>query len=248
MVEDKIVAIVQARMSSSRLPGKVLLPLCGQPVILGILQRVQQCELISDVVLATSLERSDDPLVKVVEGAGFPVVRGELSDVLARFGRVAEHYPARHYIRVTGDCPFIDPKLIHELITGIIDSEADYGSNAIEPTLPDGFDCEIFSNATLQKVLARAVDPVDREHVTHYIYTHPDEFKLYSKSYDEDFSHYRVTLDTPEDYRLITALCERQDKEYLALSIDDVVAMLQHHPELAQINSMFTRNEALQGN
>lgn len=245
MVNLNVVAIVQARMSSSRLPGKVLKPLADATVIEGILCRLQQAKLIDKVVLATSDEISDQPLVEHVRDAGFEVVKGSLDDVLARYVMTALEYPANHYVRVTGDCPFIDPELVDELIAHYLGGEADYASNAIEPTLPDGFDCEVFSADTLMRVERLAKEKIDREHVTHYIYAYPNDFQVLSHTYIDNNSHYRVTLDTLEDYQLITEICKNLPCAYQNARLADILRVLKHSPQLCEINSMYQRNEGL---
>lgn len=232
-------------MSSSRLPGKVLMDLAGVPVIEGVLTRLRNAQSVNEVILATSDEASDDHLATVVEDAGFEVFRGDLNDVLQRYYDVAIKYPAKHYVRVTGDCPFIDPSLVDELLHQYFLRGADYASNAIEPSLPDGFDCEAFSNEVLQRVHSLAKKPVDREHVTHYIYTHPELFNIYSHTYSGDLSAYRLTLDTAEDYQLIRAICERLDCPYLKAGLADILSVLQRFPELLELNKMYERNEGL---
>ena len=217
----------------------------GYPVIIGILKRLNLCSLIETVVLATSDDTSDDILEETAREYDFPVVRGNLDDVLSRFMKAAEAYPADYYLRVTGDCPLIDPDCIRDLIHFFQEGTFDYASNALEPTLPDGLDCEIFTEGTLKKVLNDADHSQDREHVTLYIYSNPDEFSVGSLKYHKDYSGYRVTLDTPEDLNLIRELVGRIEKPYIDIRLEDIADLFESDPELFKINSMYQRNEGL---
>ena len=176
----KVIAIVQARSSSRRLPNKVLLPLGGQPVIIGLLRRLQLVPSLEKIVLATSEDSSDDALAHEVTSHGFDVVRGPLDDVYERFIQVLDKYPCEFCIRITGDCPLIDPVWIEKIYRAHLNADADYTSNALEPTLPDGMDCEVIRSQVLKSCRVKNLSEVDREHVTHYIWNHPQEFNLQS--------------------------------------------------------------------
>ncbi len=239
---NKVVAIVQARASSTRFPGKVLLDLDGRPVFLQILDKLKQCQHVDSVVLATSEEASDNPLALIAKEHEYAVVRGPLLDVLSRFELVARKYAASNYVRITADCPLLDPGLVDDLIKEHCRLKVDYSSNALEPTLPDGFDSEIMRYETLIEAAEKASSKLDREHVTRYIYMNPDRFRIHSHKHGVDLSSYRLTLDTPEDWRLIQSLCEMIDKDLQDIRLDDVVCCLQRNPHLAEINAMHRRS------
>lgn len=240
-----ITAIVQARMSSSRLPGKVLETIGGYPVVVGILKRLANTGLFQHVVLATSEEHSDDILVNTVEQAGFSVVRGSLNNVLERFCSASDAYPSDYCVRITADCPFVDAQCLQELIAYFIQQKADYASNALAPTLPDGFDCEIFTRKALLMARQCAEKDIEKEHVTYHIYQHPETFTIASLTYPNDYSHWRVTLDTPEDLLLIQQLEAIISKPYLNIALPDVLQALQENPSLVTLNSMHCRNDQL---
>src|SRR5580704_6425085 len=180
--EGLILAILQARTSSSRLPGKVLAPLAGAPMILRQIERVARAARIDRLVVATSENPSDDDLAAVVADAGVRVHRGPLRDVLARFiGALGAHGPADHVVRLTGDCPLADPAVIDATITHVIDAGADYGSNTPpRRTFPKGLDVEVMTAGALRAAAARAASPEEYEHVTWGLHHHPE---LYRQAY-----------------------------------------------------------------
>lgn len=245
MEQVETIAVVQARTSSSRLPSKVLLTLAGNAVIVGILKRVSLSTRINKVILATSNDASDDELARLVEHHGFDVVRGPLDDVLSRFNKALELYPAKYCVRITGDCPFIDPDWIDLVIEKHMKVHADYSTNALQPSLPDGLDCEVINVEILKSIADLTRNKTDREHVTHYLYTHPDEYKINSIVNDIDYSNIRITLDNPEDWQVISRIVEGIEKDYLDIRLQDIINFLQVNPEIMGINSDIKRNEGL---
>lgn len=248
MANIETIAVVQARSSSSRLPGKVLLELAGAPVIVGILNRVSLCTDVDKVILATSDDSSDDQLASRVQEAGFEVVRGPLDDVLGRFEKALEIYPAQYCIRITGDCPFIDPDWISRVLAKHKMMDAEYSSNALNPSLPDGLDCEVINVDTLKTVANLANESIDREHVTHYIYTHPEDFRICSVTNDVDHSSIRITLDNPQDWRVIQRIVQEVDMDYLSIRLKEILDFLAKNPEVLAINAEIKRNEGLKVN
>ncbi|MCA9749776.1 MAG: glycosyltransferase family protein, partial [Romboutsia sp.] len=209
------VAIVQARSSSTRMPGKVLKTICRKPMILHQLERISKSKLIDSLVIATSSYETDDELARVCINAGYKVFRGDLNNVLSRYYHAALQENATHIIRLTGDCPLSDPLLIDEMINFYQNNNFDYVSNAVEATYPDGLDVEIFSMHVLQRMYINATLNSELEHVTSYVHNNFDKFNCYefkNKKYKYiskqdgiiletiDLSSMRWTVDEPEDF------------------------------------------------
>jgi len=243
----KVVGIVQARTTSSRLPGKALLDLAGAPAIVRMLERVKRARKLNAVWVATSDESSDDELAAVVDSWGVPVYRGPLHDVLARFRGAAACAEAQVVVRLTGDCPLHDPAIIDCAVEAFLgaDPPNDYMSNTLRPTYPDGLDSEIFTFAALERAHREAKLAPEREHVTPYMYQGKaaPPFRIAHLEAPANFSHLRWTLDHPEDLvfaRSVFAalLPHRPDFGWL-----DVVALLTREPQLLELNSHVGRNE-----
>jgi spore coat polysaccharide biosynthesis protein SpsF len=238
-------AIVQARLSSSRLPGKALMPLNGLPMILFMLERVKRARLIDEIVMATSTDRSDDELAAVVAAAGFRVHRGPLDDVLARFAGAVQGHPADWIVRLTGDCPLIDPQVVDHVIMLAQVQRHDYANNVESPSYPDGLDVEVFTRAALLQAAAEARLPSEREHVTPFIRNRPEQFKLGELRCPVDLSALRWTVDHPDDLELVRALVAAvvaRGDDPLRVDLFDLVRVVDTRPELMSINP-HERNE-----
>jgi spore coat polysaccharide biosynthesis protein SpsF len=232
----KIVAIVQARMGSTRLPGKVLMDLGGQPVLCRVVHRLRRSTMLADVVIATTDSKRDDVLVQLCHGHGFATFRGSEDDVLDRYYRAATSCEADAVVRVTSDCPLIDPELVDQVIHEFLVKNAEYASNVLVRSYPRGLDCEVFTMSALERVWRTAIEPHRREHVTPFFYESPSLFRMASVTGEHDYSHYRWTLDTPEDLQLIRAIYssfgERDD-----FSWRETIALMQRVPELHAMNA-----------
>lgn len=200
-----ILAVLQARMSSSRLPGKVLAPVLGQPMVARQIERLRRSTRIDELILATSVDASDDPLAAACEGQGVTVFRGPLQDVLARFCLVLEARPqAQAMVRLTADCPLTDWTLIDALIARHLSEAADYTSNNLpERTWPHGLDAEIVRPAALLRAGREAIDPYEREHVTPFLYRRPEEHRLAGLPRVNSLAHLRWTVDYAEDLEFV---------------------------------------------
>jgi spore coat polysaccharide biosynthesis protein SpsF len=229
-------AIIQARMGSTRLPGKVLLDLGGATVLARAVRRLKRSEQISNIVVATTSAPADAAIVSECERLQVRCFRGSENDVLDRYYQVASLYPDGAVVRITSDCPLIDPQLVDETIRVFRDERADYASNDFPRTYPRGLDSEVFTSAALERAWREAHEPYEREHVTPYLYEHPEIFRLASLSGDVDHSQYRWTLDTPEDLELLRAIYSRFDNRD-DFRWQDVVALMEREPELAELNS-----------
>lgn len=240
-----ILAVLQARVSSSRLPGKVLKPILGTPMILRQIERVRRAQRIDRLVVATSTDPSDDALADTALKAGVEVARGSLDDVLDRFVQAAAPHRPDWVVRLTGDCPLADPDVIDRVIASTISAEADYGSNTLEATYPDGLDVEVIRAAVLEAVAREPRTTAEREHVTLGIYRQPERFRLHSVKGDRDLSALRWTVDEPQDFTFVERIYRELYPANPAFTTADVLALLERNPELASINTGFQRNEGL---
>jgi spore coat polysaccharide biosynthesis protein SpsF len=231
----KTVAIIQARMGSTRLPGKVLLELGGDTVLARVISRVRRCRLVNQVMVATSTGPADDVIVKECSRLQSAVFRGSELDVLDRYYHAAQHTQAEVVVRITSDCPLIDPEISDRTIAEFIDSRSDYASNVLDRTYPRGLDTEVMTFAALETAWREAQADYQREHVTPFLYQHPERFKLLSVKGERDESQHRWTLDTPEDLRFLQAIYARMaDRPYFNWT--EVLTLVEREPDLAAIN------------
>ncbi|MCI3134709.1 cytidylyltransferase domain-containing protein [Phenylobacterium aquaticum] len=200
-----ILGVIQARMSSSRLPGKVMADLLGEPMIGRQIERLRRSKRLDQLVLATSQDASDDPVAAYCETVGLTVVRGPLADVLARFALAADAFPqAKTLVRLTADCPLTDWRVLDALIDRLVETGADYANNTMpKRTFPHGLDVEAMTIAAFRAAAAEATDAYDREHVTPFIYRQPDRFRLATLTREPSLAHLRWTVDYPEDLDLV---------------------------------------------
>lgn len=232
----RVVAIIQARMGSTRLPGKILQPLAGKPVLRRVIERVRASGAFDEVVVATTVRDIDDPAAKAAADFGATVVRGDENDVLSRYGLAADASAADAIMRITADCPLIDPDVLGQMVARLRAGDADLVSNCVRRTFPRGLDAELFSRDALDIMLAEAAAPAEREHVTPFLYANPDRFRIVSHEGAEDFSEYRLTLDTPEDFELLDRIFAAvHDPD--AVRLADVIALFHDHPEWRSINA-----------
>ena len=241
----KVIGLLQARTSSTRLPGKVLMRILCEPMILHQLRRIKRCRLIHDIIVCTSVESSDDELAKVCSDAGYQVFRGSLDDVLDRFVSSLDGKVCDQVVRLTGDCPLTDSKIIDEIIQKHLDNDVDYTSNSLCPTYPDGLDVEVFKITALLTAWKDAVLPSHREHATPYIYSHPELFELQSVEAIDDLSYMRWTVDEPADFEFVTQVFEHLYPLNAAFGMGDVVDFLKDRSDIVSINSGIARNEGL---
>jgi len=230
-----ILAILQARMSSTRLPGKVLMPLAGAPMIVRQIERVARARRIDKLVVATSLNPGDDAIEKAVRREGIAVHRGSLDDVLARFiGALDEHGPADHVVRLTADCPLADPFVIDETIETLLETGADYASNTPpHRTFPKGLDVEVMTADTLRRAAATATTPEEREPVTWGIWTKPDRYPPAFHAHPRRQGEVRWTVDRPDDYAFMAAVYDALYKGDRAFTSDAVRKFVRGRPDLA---------------
>ncbi len=238
MTPPNVLAIVQARMSSTRLPGKVLKPLAGKPMLARQLERIARARLVDKLVVATSAEASDDPIAVVCAGLGIACFRGSLADVLGRFIGAAEAFgPPQHIVRLTGDCPLTDPAIVDAAIALHLANGVDYTSNGVQRTYPDGLDVEVMTFVALARAACEASEPFEREHVTPRLYRRTDLFSQQPLLNPVDLAELRWTVDNAKDFEF----AEKVFQELLPLNPDfgwrEVLALVQEKPEIAAINS-----------
>jgi spore coat polysaccharide biosynthesis protein SpsF len=203
----RILTILQARMSSTRLPGKVMRPILGRPMMARQIERLRRARRIGDLVVATSVEAGDDVVADCAEELGCLVFRGSLADVLARYaGALERHGPADHVVRVTADCPLTDWRVIDQVIERHLAAGADYTSNTVERTYPKGLDVEIVRAPLLLQAATEAKDPYEREHVTPFFYFRPERFRIEQVTQAVDQNLLRWTVDTPADFAFTEAV------------------------------------------
>jgi len=240
-----IVTILQARMSSKRLPGKVLKPILGRSMMSLQIERLQRCELSDVLVVATSDLREDDEIAHLCVSMQVPCFRGSLDDVLDRYYRCAELHEADHLIRLTGDCPLIDPLLVDDLIRFYLSNGYDYSSNCRPPTLPDGLDAEVMSFSALSAAWREATDLYDREHVVPFIIRNPSRFNLGNLTYNPNLSNLRWTVDYPRDLLFVEKVYEYLYPTKPEFGFRDVLNLLSERSELTDLNSGFMRNSRI---
>ncbi len=243
----KTIAIVQARMGSARLPGKVLLPLRPRETALGfMLERVKAAKSLDKIVVATSTDSGNNDLISYLERLGISYFAGSETDVLDRYYQTAKMFaePDDLIVRLTGDCPLHDPRVIDLVVNTYFSGNYDFVSNSLEPySFPDGLDVEVFSFKNLETAWHEAKLPSHREHVTFYFWQNPARFKIFYVKNPQNLSRYRLTLDYPEDYELIKNIVsyfagqKKQD-----FSMAEIIAYLDLHPEVMMLNAGIKQN------
>ena len=241
-----IAAIIQARMLSTRLPGKVMKDILGKPMIGHLLDRVKASKMIDKIIVATSDLSENDVLCDYVKKIGFDIYRGSENDVLDRYYQTAKLFNADIIVRITADCPLIDPKVADKVVQYYLDhkEEFDYVSNTTTPTYPDGLDTEVFSFDALEKTWNEAKKRTEREYVTSYIWKNGQIFRLANVAQKNDLSPMRWTVDEESDFLFVKKIYEElyqgENKIFL---MEDIVDFLQAHPEVMSINQGIKRNE-----
>lgn len=243
MKKTRVVAIIQAHMSSTRLPGKVLKELCGAPALYRMVERVRHSKYIDEVVIATSTLPCDDILIECCDAWGISTYRGSDSDVLSRYWGAAQAYPSDVYMRLTSDCPLIAPEQLDDIIQYFFDHNFRYVSG--DGKLPGGIGGEVFTAELLKEAYENSTEGYEHEHVTPYMYWKQDSIgRCPSK---EDGSMYRITLDTPEDYEVIRIVYEALYQPGNKFSLDDIMDYLKVHPEVVAINAMIKQKDTKTG-
>lgn len=239
-----IVIIVQARMTSTRLPGKVLKEVLGKALLEYQIERLKRVQLADDIVIATTKKATDDPIVNLCNKLSVSFFRGSEEDVLARYYEAAIKYHADIIVRITSDCPLVDPDVVDNVIKTFIDNyRLDYVSNRLELSFPRGMDVEVFSIKALKEAFVEGVLPPDREHVTPFIYRHPERYEMVNVKNYEDQSRHRWTVDTEEDFQLIKNIIEAIYPSKCFFGLEDIIRLIDCNPEWFFINSHIKQKE-----
>lgn len=232
------VVIVQARYGSTRLRGKILKNISGRQMLWHVINRISFSKMIDKIVIATTTNSDDDQTEKFCNDNNFLYYRGAVDDVLSRYYGAAKQFNAGIVIRITSDCPLIDPEILDNMLTRFVsaENEIDYMSNVIHRTFPRGLDIEIFSFNALEKAYNSTKLPFDREHVTPYFYNNPHLFKTMNYQNDVDYSFHRWTVDTDEDFKLIDKIYASLYKPDKIFLFNDVLKLFETNPDLIKIN------------
>jgi spore coat polysaccharide biosynthesis protein SpsF len=233
----KKIAIVQARYGSTRLPGKIFYEISNKPMLWHVINRLSYSKLIDRIVIATTTDEEDNLTEKFCFNNNLDYYRGSSENVLARYFESAKKFNADIIIRITSDCPLIDSAIIDEMLNIFINEEkVDYLSNVHERTFPRGLDTEIFSIQALEKSYMNASEKFEKEHVTPFIYSHPELFAIKNYKYKLDLSYHRWTVDTEEDFQLITEIYNHLYNPEKNFLFDDILKLFDKYPELLKIN------------
>lgn len=238
-----IAAVIQARLGSTRLPGKVMLDLEGKRVLERVTERVKSSKLIDDVIVATTIKKEDLKIVNLCSNIGISVYCGSEDDVLDRYYQAARLFKVKHVVRITSDCPLIDPKIIDDVINLHLEEKADYTSNTLKETYPDGEDVEVITFETLKKAWRDSSLASEREHVTPYIRKNPDKFKLANLECRGKLYKKRWTLDNPEDYEFIKIIYKNLYNKNPIFGMEEILQFINEYPDIEKINKHILRNE-----
>lgn len=240
------VAIIQARLSSSRLPGKILLEVCGKPLLEHMITRVKRSKKIDEIVIATSTNKIDDLIEEWCKKNQIKCFRGPEQDVLKRYKLANDFINGDTIVRLCSDCPLIDPKIIDDVLETYESNDYDFVSNLFPVhgrTFPDGMSVEVFSSKLLVESDRNAKKPSEREHVTFYLWMQPKRFKIFRCDYPEDLSKFRFNLDYLQDYCLIRSVFESLYPKNNCFTMEDVIKWLKENPEILKFNDNIESNQ-----
>lgn len=240
----KIVAIIQARMGSERLPGKVLKKVLNKPLLEYQIERVKRAKYINEIVVATTLSKIDEPIIKLCKKLSVSYYRGSERNVLSRYYKAAKEHNADIIVRITGDCPIIDPCIIDKVIMHFVSNsnKYDFVSNVIVRSYPRGMDTEVFTFGLLNAAFLEATSVFDLEHVTPFFYRNPTRFRLSNVSYKQKKGQYRLTVDTIEDFILVKKIVETLYPNNPNFTLEDTLELFKTNPHLILINQHVEQN------
>lgn len=243
----KVVAITQARMTSTRLPGKVMLEVLGKPLLQWHLERLARAGSVDEVVVATTRNAADDLIVELAHRLSVPVWRGPEEDVLSRYREAAEAHAADVVVRVTSDCPLIDPAVVDRTVRTLLAvlPDADYACNRLPQTYPRGMDTEVLTAQVLAQADREATGLADREHVTLFVWRQPKRFRIVNHAYGCDQSRHRWTVDTADDFELVRRILETVAPDRPDFTLEDCLAVLAQHPEWEDLNRHVEQKKVL---
>lgn len=234
----KVIAIIQARMGSTRLPGKVMKTILGLPILQRMMERLNDCKMLDEIVIATTDNINDAILCEFAKSRGYIFGVGSEDDVLGRYYKVAQERRADVVVRLTSDCPLIDPGITDLVVKRHVSSTTnDLTSNVFTRTFPRGFDTEVLSFSCLERVHKATRDPIYREHVTNYIHDYPELFKIENVSNSTDYSHFRLCVDTEEDLEVVKRVYQHLYEKNPKFRAQEIYDLLNSYPEIPQINA-----------
>lgn len=231
----KLVAIIQARMGSTRLPGKVLMDIGGRTMLARVVERARRARRVESVVVAATVDTRDDAIVEECRRLNVPMTRGSEEDVLDRYRRAAAEHQADPVVRITSDCPLLEPTVVDRVIQAFEEARPDYASNVLDRTFPQGLDVEVLRRDVLERAWRAAKQPYERAHVTPYIYQHPEAFRLIAVRADQDYSRFRWTVDTAEDLAFVREVYARLGPDG-GFGWREVLDLLRKEPQLLELN------------
>lgn len=238
-----ITAIIQARVGSSRLPGKTMKDILGKPMLWHMIKRLEKSKFIQKIVIATTTKERDKVILEFAKKHQLDSYTGDEDDVLDRYYQTAKKYSVETIVRLSPDCPLIDPHVVDRVIQRYLTGDCDYAANTLKLTYPDGLDVEVFSYMALEKAWKEARWASEREHVTPYIRKNPDKFRLANVENEVNLSHFRWTVDEAKDLEFVGQVYGQLYKEDEIFYMEDVLNLLGKHPELMQINQGIATNE-----
>jgi spore coat polysaccharide biosynthesis protein SpsF (cytidylyltransferase family) len=243
-MKPKVTAIIQARMTSTRLPGKVLMEVMGRPLLSYQIERLRFCGRIRDIIIATTTNKEDDLIAELSHKEGLKLYRGSEDDVLDRYYQAAKEYEAGYIMRLTADCPLIDPAHLDKMIKTFFLENADYIFPS--PTHAEGTDAEVFTFDTLGKAYNHSKLRSEREHVTQYFHNNTEMFRIVRLENKSDDSKYRFTVDEKEDFQVVKSIIEElYNTKNSPFGVEEIKDFLDNHPEIFRLNSRIIRNEGL---
>jgi spore coat polysaccharide biosynthesis protein SpsF len=238
----KKIAIIEARMSSTRLPGKVLRQIMGQPMLALLVKRLQCAQQLDGIVVATTVNPADDPIETLTRKLGVGCFRGSEEDVLGRVLQAANAFAADVVIEITGDCPLIESTKVDEMLSSFMQMSIDFMVNRLDGSYPDGLGLRIFRKELLQEIDHLTKDPVDREHVTIYVWEHPELYSIhhFNNHLNPKYWDLRLTVDTSEDFDLISKIFEELYPANRNFGLPEIIDLLERKPEMFDINRHIT--------
>lgn len=243
----KVIAAIQVRMGSTRLPGKAIKKINGKTLIEWINYRLSFCKEVDQIVLSTSDTSENDPLESLAKDVGIDYFRGSETDLIKRLLETAKKFSADAVIRVTGDCPLVDPEILDKMIKIYRNKapEIDYVTNVLPPTFPDGIDIEIISTKTLESLDKEIKDPLYREYLTTTILENPYKFRVFNYASKKNLFHLRLTVDYPEDFELVKIIFTKLHKDGNIFVLEDILNLFKKEPGLIKINEKWVDKEII---
>jgi len=244
-MKDEISCVIQVRMSSSRLGGKVLMSVDGKnPLLYYVINQLKYSKLIDRIIIATTCLPEDDVIIKMANEMKVQTFRGSTNDLLDRYYKCAKEFSLINIVRITSDNPLIDPTLVDQVVEKYLEGSFDYVTNFIPRTFPQGTEAEIFSFATLETAWKEAKKPSEREHVTPYFYNNPEKFKIFKITHRENLSKLRWSVDHKPDLELVRSIVSKIQKRPILMK--DIIALLENEPKLVNINKDYVMDEGSQ--